>query len=170
MRPLFATMHQTLQGFLRHATALCTTLAVALVFALVVARYLFGVGSPAVQDAAQWLHAGAVMLGLSVALRAGAHVRIDVLSHHWSPRTRARVELVGVVLLLWPFCLAIGWLSWDYVGMSWAVAERSANSGGLPGLFLVKSLLPVGSALLALQAIDEALRAWPQAMAPEAKA
>jgi TRAP-type mannitol/chloroaromatic compound transport system permease small subunit len=47
------------------------------------------------------------------------------------------------------------------------MGERSASSGGLPGLFLVKGLVPLGALLLALQALAEALRTWPAAFGPE---
>lgn len=143
---------------------------VTLVFALVVARYALGLGSPSLQDAAQWLHASAVLLSLGFAYRHGAHVRIDVLSNRWSERTRARAELLGIVVLLWPFCAAIVWLSWDYVALSWQIAERSGSTGGLAGLFLVKSLLPLGAALLALQGAAEAGRVWPAALRTETPA
>ena len=57
------------------------------------------------------------------------------------------------------------WLSLDYVAMSWRVGERSASSGGLAGLYLAKTLLPVGAFLLALQGIAKGLRALPAALA-----
>ena len=146
-----------------HVAAVCATLIVALTAGLVLA-FSLGHGSTKVQDAVLWLNAAMVMLGLGYALKHRSHVRIDVLSSRWSERTRARVELAGIALLLLPFCAAIVWLSWDYVAMSWAVRERSASSGGLPGLFLAKTLLPVGAMLLALQGVAEALRALPIAV------
>ena len=58
--------------------ALMALALVALVFGLVVARYGLGVGSVAAQEAVLWLHASIFLLGLSYALRHGAHVRVDV--------------------------------------------------------------------------------------------
>lgn len=145
-----------------HVAALGAS-AIVLLTAGMVLAFAFGHGSVKVQDLVLWLNAGMVMLGLGEALRQGAHVRIDVLSSRWNPRTRARVELAGIAVLLWPFCGAIAGFSADYVAMSWQVGERSASTGGLPGLFLAKSLLPLGAALLALQGLAEALRAWPTA-------
>ena len=146
-----------------HVAAVCATLIVLLTASLVLA-FSLGHGSTKVQDLVLWLNATMVMLGLGYALKHKSHVRIDVLSSRWSARTRARVEIAGIALLLLPFCAAIFWLSWDYVLMSWAVRERSASSGGLPGLFLAKTLLLIGPALLALQGIAEALRALPVAL------
>ena len=146
--------------------AVCATLIVLLTTGLVLA-FAFGHGSVKVQDLVLWLNAAMVMLGLGYALKHRAHVRIDVFSSRWSERTRARVELAGIALLLLPFCASVVWLSWDYVAMSWAVRERSASSGGLPGLYLAKTLLPLGAALLALQGVAELLRALPAALAQQ---
>ncbi len=150
-----------------HIAAVAATLVVVLTAGLVLAFSLDS-GSTKVQDLVLWLNAGLVMLGLGYALKSRAHVRIDVFSSRWSERTRARVELVGIALLLLPFCAALFWLSLDYVAMSWAVRERSASSGGLAGLYLAKTLLPVGAVLLALQGVAEALRALPVAVGREA--
>jgi TRAP-type mannitol/chloroaromatic compound transport system permease small subunit len=105
-----------------------------------------------------------VMLGLGYALKYRAHVRIDVFSSRWSARTVARIEVLGILVLLLPLCAAIAWLSFDYVATSWRVSERSASSGGLAGLYLAKTLLPVGALLLALQGLAEGLRALPLAL------
>lgn len=141
---------------------------VALSFSLVVARYALGVGSVAAQEGVLWLHSALFLLGLAFALRHGAHVRVDVFSQRWTPRTRARVEFAGMVLLLLPFCVFIVAMSWDYVAASWSAREGSRDPGGLPGWYLLKSLLPLSAALLMLQAVAETLRALRRALADEA--
>lgn len=138
---------------------------VALSFGLVLARYALGLGSVAAQEAVLWLHATLFLLGLAYALRHGAHVRVDVFSQRWSARTRAWVEVAGLVVLLLPLCLFIIAISWEYVGASWAAREGSRDPGGLPGWFLLKSLLPLSSALLLLQALAQTLRALRTALA-----
>lgn len=142
--------------------ALCSLLVVLLMLGLVLGR-LAGTGSVKLQDAVLWLNAAMVMLGLGYALKHGRHVRIDAFSARWSPRTQARVELAWLALFLLPFCAALFWLSLDYVALSWSLRERSASTGGLPGLYLAKTLLPLGSLLLALQGLAELLRRWPAA-------
>lgn len=152
-----------------HVAALAATALVALTAGLVLA-FSLGVGSVKVQDLVLWLNAGMVMLGLGYALKHRAHVRIDVFSSRWSARTVARVEVLGIALLLLPFCAALVWFSLDYVAMSWRMGERSGSTGGLAGLYLAKTLLPAGAALLALQGIAEALRTLPVALGREAQA
>lgn len=142
--------------------ALCALLVVLLMLALVLGR-LVGIGSVKLQDAVLWLNAAMVMLGLGYTLKHGRHVRIDAFAARWSARTQARVELFGLAFFLLPFCAALFWLSLDYVALGWSIRERSASTGGLPGLYLAKSLLPLGSLLLALQGLAELLRRWPVA-------
>lgn len=146
--------------------ALMAVALVALVFGLVVARYGLGKGSVAAQEAVLWLHAAIFLLGLAFALRHGAHVRVDVFSQRWSPRTRAWVEVGAGVLLLLPLCVFMLAMSWDYVAASWAAREGSRDPGGLPGWYLVKALLPLSAVLLLLQGLAETLRALGHARAP----
>jgi TRAP-type mannitol/chloroaromatic compound transport system permease small subunit len=83
---------------------------------------------------------------------------VDVFSQKFPPRTAAAVELAGIVLLLAPLCTFMLWISLDYVAASWAQREGS-NSTGLPGWYLVKTLIPVSAGLLLLQGLAQALRA-----------
>jgi TRAP-type mannitol/chloroaromatic compound transport system permease small subunit len=133
---------------------------VALAAALVAARAGLGWGTVASQELVLWLHAIAFLLGMAYALKHDAHVRVDVLRERLAPRTRAIVEIAGVALLLWPLCgfgLAVGW---DYVAASWAQSEGSRD-GGLPHVWLLKAMVPLALALLALQGLARVLHAWP---------
>ncbi len=127
---------------------------------VLVLRYGFGVGSSALQDAVLYLNALLVLLGISITLTANAHVRVDVWSSRWQDKTRALVDLLGVVFLLLPMVAAIAWFGWDYVARSWAMAEGSGDAGGLAGVYWVKSLILVGDALLFLAAIAFGYRAF----------
>jgi TRAP-type mannitol/chloroaromatic compound transport system permease small subunit len=50
-------------------------------------------------------------------------------------------------------CIFIFWASWEYVLTSWSFEEGSPEAGGLPGVFLLKSLLLVMPTLLITQGI-----------------
>lgn len=136
-----------------------SVLLVLLVAGLVAARSFFDTGSIAAQEAVLWLHGAIFLLALGYAFRHDTHVRVDVLSQHFSPRTAAAFELGGIVVLLLPLCIFMLWISHDYVAASWAQREGS-NSTGLPGWYLVKSLIPLSAALLLLQGLAQGLRAW----------
>jgi TRAP-type mannitol/chloroaromatic compound transport system permease small subunit len=131
-----------------------------LVFSIVVLRYAAGWGSTAMQESALYLHASGFMLAAAWGLRRGDHVRVDVFSARFSDRGRLWVELFGALLLLLPFAAFLLFLAWDYVGRAWAIRERSMESGGLPYVYLLKTLILVLAVQLILQALAEAARAW----------
>jgi TRAP-type mannitol/chloroaromatic compound transport system permease small subunit len=87
-------------------------------------------------------------------------VRVDLFHRDWNARTRAGVEVVGVLVLLVPTSALLLWLGWDYAAAAWRISEGSREAGGLPGVYLLKSLVPLGAALLLLQGLVQALRAW----------
>tara|TARA_B100000676_G_scaffold303734_1_gene354737 strand:+ start:3495 stop:4040 length:546 start_codon:yes stop_codon:yes gene_type:complete len=124
---------------------------------VVVLRYGFGIGNIALQESLTYLHGSLFMLGIAYTLAEDEHVRVDVLYQRFSPRGRAWVNLLGTLFLLLPVCVAIFWLSLDYVASSWREQEASAN-GGLPFVYLLKTLLLVLPALLTVQALAEVLR------------
>lgn len=135
-------------------------LALALVLvmvAVVLLRYGFGIGNIALQESLTYLHGSLFMLGIAYTLAEDEHVRVDVFYARFSPRTKAWVNLLGTMFLLLPVCGVIFGLSLHYVYMSWHELEGSAN-GGLPFVYLLKSLLLVLPVLLVIQAIAELLR------------
>lgn len=120
-------------------------------FLIVVLRYALNYGSVASQECIGFMHALVFMLGVAYTLKVDGHVRVDIFYQGFDVRTRAWVDCLGVILLLLPVAAFIGWSSWDYVVESWKIHESSGNSGGLPGVYLIKSTLVATAALLALQ-------------------
>jgi TRAP-type mannitol/chloroaromatic compound transport system permease small subunit len=107
----------------------------------------------------QWLlFSFAFLLGLGYTLQRDGHVRIDVLSGHWSARRRLRVEFWGLLLLLLPFSLLILGLSLEPALQAWRIQEASPDPGGLPR-YWARSLIPLGFLLLSLQGLASAGRA-----------
>lgn len=134
-------------------------LAVALTgFAVAVLRYGFGIGAVWLQEAQLWLHGALLLLAAGWTLRHNAHVRVDIWYRQASAHRRALVDLLGSVLLLLPMTLTILWYSVPYVLQSWRQLEGSREAGGLPGLFLLKSVIPLFCLLLALQGLSLAAR------------
>jgi TRAP-type mannitol/chloroaromatic compound transport system permease small subunit len=164
----FIRWADTITEWVGNIAAACCVLLVTLMFALVVARYSFGIGSIASQELTQWFHGTAFLLALSYGLKYNSHVRVDIFSQRWSKRKQALVELIGIFVFLLPLCIFWCWISIDYVSVSW-IQHEGSNSGGLPGWFLIKTLIPVSAILLMLQALAHALRTW-QVFKSEAKA
>ncbi len=134
-------------------------LAMALVTALIVVmRYGFSVNSIFAQEAVVYLHGCLFMLGAAYALKTGAHVRVDIFYRNFSPRAQAWVNSLGGIVFLMPLCLFILFSSWNYVTESWAVRETSPEPGGIPAVFLLKTLIPLLAVNLFLQGLAETLR------------
>ena len=121
-------------------------------FIVVVMRYVFDAGLIWVQESVVWMHAVVFMLGAAYTLYDEDHVRVDVFYRTASARKKAWVDLVGVLVFLLPFCVFLGWKSFDFVVQSWSIREASRESGGLPYPFVpmlktVLLLMPIAVAL-----------------------
>jgi len=128
--------------------------------AVVLLRYVFAVGFVPMQESVWTMHGLVFLLGAGFTLSKNGHVRVDVFYRDARQRTRALIDILGALLLLLPFCVVTLILSWPYVATSWRVFEGSREVGGLPGLFLVKTVLLVFAGLLGLQAIALAIRGF----------
>ena len=133
-------------------------LLVLITFIVVVLRYGFDSGSIALQESATYLHASVFLIGMAYTMQQNAHVRVDIFYSQFSAQGKAWVDLFGAVFLLLPFMLFVSWVSWLYIGDSWSVFEGSREAGGLPGVFLLKSLILVMTFLLSLQTLTQMAR------------
>jgi len=141
------------------AVAWCLLFMVLAEFALVLMRYVLGLGSIWLQESVLYAHAAVFMLAAAWTLAADGHVRVDIFYADAAPRTKALVDLLGALGLLLPFALTLLILSWGYAGRSWAILEGSRETSGMPAVFLLKTLILLFAALLALQGSAQALRA-----------
>src|SRR6185503_11090509 len=142
------------------SVAWCALVMVGVQFAVVVLRYVFGVGSVWLQESIIYAHAALILLAAAWTLAAGGHVRVDVFYAGASPRRRAMIDLAGALLLLMPFMLVLLIVATPYVARAWVILERSREGGGLPLVFVLKTLIPAFAILLGLQGIAQAIRAW----------
>jgi TRAP-type mannitol/chloroaromatic compound transport system permease small subunit len=116
-------------------------------------RYLLGFGRIWLQELYVVCFGVGFLLVAPYAYATDSHIRIEVLQQRWNARTRAWIEIAGCVLWLIPWLALLLWSSLPFVRLSWRVLEPSAQPGGLPGLYLVKSLLPLFAVLMLLQAL-----------------
>jgi TRAP-type mannitol/chloroaromatic compound transport system permease small subunit len=156
----FAGRIDRLNSAIGRAAAWCALAVVAIQFAVVVLRYVFGVASIWLTESIVYGHAALFMLAAAWTLNAEGHVRVDIFYADAKPRRKALVDLCGALLLLLPFMLALLILSLPYVARSWAILERSREASGLPLVFLLKTLIPAFALLLGLQGVSQAIRAW----------
>ncbi len=151
----FGTILSKTESFIDWSGRTVSWLNLALVlvtFSIVVLRYVFDIGSIALQESTTYLHASIFLIGMAYTMQHNAHVRVDIFYSQLSVRGKAWVDLFGALFLLLPVMLFISWISWPYIVASWSVLESSRQAGGLPGVFLLKSLILVMTFLLILQA------------------
>jgi TRAP-type mannitol/chloroaromatic compound transport system permease small subunit len=148
-----------LSGSVGRLVAWLTIIMVASTFLIVLLRYVLDTGFIWMQELVTWMHAAVFMLGAAWALRSGDHVRVDVFYKKMTPRRQGWVDLLGTLFFLMPLCGYIFFESLPYVQQSWEIGERSREASGLPGLFLLKTLIPLTALLLALQGVSDMVRA-----------
>ncbi len=141
------------------AAAWCALYIVVAEFAVVVMRYAFSIGSIRLQESVIYAHAALFMLAAAWVLKTDGHVRVDVFYAEAKPRTRAAIDLLGTVVFLAPFAVALVMLSVPYAERSWASFERSREASGLPFVYLLKTLIPLFALLIGLQGTAQAIRA-----------
>jgi TRAP-type mannitol/chloroaromatic compound transport system permease small subunit len=124
---------------------------VLLTFAIVVLRYGFNLGWIWLQEGVTYLHSMVFMVAAAWAFQTDDHVRVDIFYRTSSPRYKHAVNLLGTLLFLVPFSVFLIAIGWNYVAASWATMEASREAGGLPLVFILKSLILVLPALLLLQ-------------------
>jgi TRAP-type mannitol/chloroaromatic compound transport system permease small subunit len=122
-----------------------------------VSRYAFSLSSNAWLEVQWYMFAGMVFLGAPYVLKLNGHVRVDVLYSAFSQRTRILIDIAGTILFLLPFCAVFLYFTWPWFLDSWRLGEMSSNAGGLIR-WPVKLLLPVGFALMTLQAVSELIK------------
>ena len=123
-----------------------------LTFVIVVLRYGFNQGWIWMQESVTYLHAIVFMVAAAWAFQTDDHVRVDIFYRDRSDRYRNWVNLLGTLLFLLPFSLFTLLIGWNYVAASWATHEASMEAGGLPLVWVLKTILLVMPTLLLLQA------------------
>lgn len=154
----FVQTIDTITELLGKAVAWLTLLMVLLTFSIVVLRYGFNLGWIGMQESVLYFHGIVFMLGAAYTLKHDGHVRVDIFYQKYSLKQKALLNLFGSVILLLPVCIFIFFISFDYVLSSWNIMESSPEAGGLPLVYLNKSLILLLAITLSLQGLAEIVR------------
>ena len=155
--------YQALRSFIAlcgKSVAWLTLLMVLLTFTIVVLRYGFNLGWIWLQESLTYLHVAVFTVAAAWTLQLDGHVRVDIFYADMPEKKRALVDLLGTLVFLVPFCVFLLVIAWPYVATSWKLLESSREAGGLPLVFLLKSLIMILPALLLSQAFLNATDAW----------
>ena len=147
---------ERVNGAIGKAAAWLALFLVLVQFSLVLMRYVFGTGSLFMQESLIYAHAILFMMAAAWTLADDKHVRVDIFYRGMSPVGRARIDIAGLLLFLFPLCAFVIYESFDYVAASWAIREGARDAGGLPYplISLLKSILLVMPLLVALQGLS----------------
>jgi TRAP-type mannitol/chloroaromatic compound transport system permease small subunit len=140
-----------LTDWIGRAASWLTLLMVILTFGIVILRYGMNQGWIWLQESVTYLHALVFMTAAAWTFQTDDHVRVDIFYRDRSSRHKAWVNLLGTLVFLVPFSIFLMVVGWDYVAASWATKEGSREAGGLPLVYLLKSLILIMPALLLIQ-------------------
>ncbi len=157
IRPIIHII-DTLNDYIGRTVAWLTVLMVINVFLVVVLRYAFSVGWIWMQELYVWAHATVFLLGAGYTLLHEGHVRIDLIYRDASKKYKATINIIGSIFFGFPLIYLIFDRALPMVSRSWATFEKSAEAGGMPGLFVFKSVVVVFAILFGLQILALLLR------------
>ena len=127
---------------------------VLVVFVDVVMRYLFNTSFVFTQELEWHLFGFIFLIGAGYTLLHDGHVRVDIVYQRVGFKSRAWINLIGVIFFLIPGCIMVITTSWKFTINAFAIMEGSPDPGGIPFRFVLKGCLPVGFSLLLLQGIS----------------
>ncbi|MBF0358539.1 MAG: TRAP transporter small permease subunit [Magnetococcales bacterium] len=127
---------------------------VVVVFLDVVMRYVFNNSFVFVQELEWHMFGFLFLFGAGYTLLHDQHVRVDLFYQKYRPKTKAWVNLLGVVFFLLPGCLLIIHVSLPWVMTAYNIGEVSPDPGGVPARFIIKGCVPAGFFLLMLQGLS----------------
>ncbi len=144
----------TLNQWVGRGVAWVTLGLVLVVFVDVVMRYLFNTSFVFTQELEWHLFGFIFLMGAGYTLLHDGHVRVDIIYQRVGFKSRAWINLMGVILFLIPGCIMVITTSWKFAMTAFTILEGSPDPGGIPFRFVLKACLPVGFSLLLLQGIS----------------
>ena len=139
-------------------TALTLTLLVVLIVYDASARYLFSVGSTALQELEWHLYDVIILLSIAYTLKQNSHVRVDIFYDRFSSKTQTFINIISIIFFIFPLSALIVYIGFDFVTLSFMQNEASSDPGGLTHRWIVKSLMPLAFLFLSLQSLNELIK------------
>lgn len=124
----------------------------------VVSRRFFNAPHIWATEVTNYIYGPHFMLVAAYTMLYQAHVRIDIIYQHFSPRTRGILDFITYTIFFFPFCIIVLYQGFIYAGTSWSIGETS-ESAALSVVPLVKTVIPVTFLLLLNQGLAVYIRA-----------
>jgi TRAP-type mannitol/chloroaromatic compound transport system permease small subunit len=123
----------------------------------VFARYLFGAPTIWAYEVGYMLTGSHFLLGMAYTLRAGEHIRIDIFSGKFAPRTRALIDLVGYAVVL-PLMIWLTLYLLRYFWTGYAANEKTGQSAFNLPVWPFRAVFVAAFLLLTLQVTAEVIK------------
>jgi len=120
-------------------------------------RKIFNVSSNGFLEIQWYFFAAVFLLCAGYTMLRNEHVKIDVIAHLFTKRKQMWIDIIGIVFFLFPFVVAVIYLSWPLFVNALQTGEMSQNAGGLIR-WPVYMMLPLGFALLGIQGVSELIK------------
>ncbi len=127
---------------------------VLIIFCNVILRYFFNTSFVALAELEWHVFAFIFLIGAGYTLLHNGHVRVDIFYSMMSPKGKAWVDVIGVLIFLVPSCYVVLTTAIPWVIVSYQIGEVSLDTGGLPARFLIKAALPIGYFLILIQGVS----------------
>ena len=137
----------------RYLLILIVAVLAIILIAAVFWRYVLGSAISWSEEGSKYLMVWLTFLGAPIALRHFAHINIDLLIKALPPRLQQCMHLIVSLIII--FTMAI--LFWKGVSFTQMGARQVASSFNFSMLYMYIAV-PIGSALIALVAIEHSLR------------
>ena len=112
-----------------------------LMIIVIVSRYFFGIGQTGLQELVMYFHA-LVFLGCAgYAFNKDEHVRVDIFYRGATAKYKDLINVIFGFIFLLPLTFVVGFYSIELINMSWKIQETSTEAGGLPYVFVQKTLI-----------------------------
>lgn len=103
----------------------------------------------------EWhFHTALCFLVFAYTMALDKHVRVEVFRERWQPKTKAAVDILGLLLLFLPLCAVALYYSYFFALNSFLGGESSPSATGLSHRWIVKSFQPFAFVLLLLAGIS----------------
>lgn len=126
----------------------------------VISRYFFNAPTVWAFEIGYMMMGSHFLLGAAYTLRQGAHVRVDLIYGHVSPKTRAIIDVVGYLFLLLPMMIWLTWGLWGYFEGAWIDNETSGHSSWNPVVWPYRLVFFISFLVLTLQIVGEILKGF----------
>jgi TRAP-type mannitol/chloroaromatic compound transport system permease small subunit len=153
---VFARGIDRIVAMLGELVAYWSVLAVFAYFFEVVGRYVFNSPTNWVHESTFLMFGMQYMIAGAYAYRGEAHVRVDLLYSHLSPRGKAACDVIGSVF----FFIFVGTMlvtGWTFASQAMAAREVSFTEWGIQ-YWPVKLMIPIGALLMLLVGVARLIK------------